>query len=895
MESGVGISDDWVDHFGDDEDSVDRPTLEPTRPSADRRENAENAENADVDCPDELIEVDSRADVFPIRDGLGRGTPPRLTCAVDSDQLTLKTIELVSIETARNLCKLEPGLLSAKDETILKDLTGRTVRPVHFGGVRYTQVEQTYKMSWDPDSIGQLLPGEGSLTRLSREVRDPMCAHGYATVELVNAVPTALLDVYQLVGVAVGRRMSDVVTKHSECLDLVVSQLGDPKCDAQAQLVDVYNGLEPPVEWLTELQRELGACTLEFVRAIGGIPEWADFHRIVEAVAKRGEGNLVGRLAAAFSAYRVQQWGLQMIQMLESRGLTPLTHELGATRVLLDDRAASQGQAIVDDINQAMREFDCQWITWRFAPIKVATAVLGACIVTTSGAVEETHPDRKVMSDLDAAEHFLELNRHRIVASNETLYLRDTRTMRYVPCSRAGHAMLTSEIQDMRYYTVRKSRDGDRTVPYSADYAKAERICKSVIAKAMRHHSVADFPQLVHDSTFQKLCFWDGYWCFQSSTFHPWDDDNINHVHPVAGPECNFPRHVPDDDVQRVFDTVFGNCFVPPGAAVDSVEAREGLDRASELVCLISRAIAGHYSDKLWVLLMGPRNCGKGTQMAMCQAALGDLYGEVNSQVLLAGAAIESDPHKLQWMAMYDFCRLLCTSEFKEGAKLASDIVKKFMSGGDRFQLRENHRSVRYFVARFVLLAMCNEIPKFDNHDVTETMRFFDYKVKFCTQQELESNPSNFYYRLGDSSVKQEYRQERWVQAFLVLLMRSYRPTVPQCEACRQDLLVVTHQDETGMLENIVLHQMLEVDEDHEEWKLTNSEIREAMKRVLTGRPEFKNVSLNKVTQILRMKSAAQGCTVAPGKKGWKYVRLRGQAVPVEQAVEQPVSNQLAN
>ena len=202
-----------------------------------------------------------------------------------------------------------------------------------------------------------------------------------------------------------------------------------------------------------------------------------------------------------------------------------------------------------------------------------------------------------------------------------------------------------------------------------------------------------------------------------------------------------------------------------------------------------ARALAGNIEDKKWYIVTGERNSGKGVLSLLWELCFSVFVQTFNSENLLYSKGQGGDPAKQQsWMSPLEYKRLAYSNElrFEEHQKIDGNMVKRFASGGDKVQCRQNYQDETEKRLQCTAFLFCNDVPPVQPEDALDTMERFDLKTRFVGSEDMEIDQMP-HLRTGDPDIK------RWIQetpdiqdAFVRVTLNSYsskRQDTPQCVA----------------------------------------------------------------------------------------------------------------
>ena len=104
-----------------------------------------------------------------------------------------------------------------------------------------------------------------------------------------------------------------------------------------------------------------------------------------------------------------------------------------------------------------------------------------------------------------------------------------------------------------------------------------------------------------------------------------------------------------------------------------------------EALLLFSRALAGEVNDKLWSIMLGSRDAGKGVIQDSINTAFKGYFRTFNADSLIFDKEAGDAAKKLSWAYDFDKYRLVFSNKMKidHSIKLDGNLIKKLCSGGD--------------------------------------------------------------------------------------------------------------------------------------------------------------------------------------------------------------------
>jgi phage/plasmid-associated DNA primase len=172
----------------------------------------------------------------------------------------------------------------------------------------------------------------------------------------------------------------------------------------------------------------------------------------------------------------------------------------------------------------------------------------------------------------------------------------------------------------------------------------------------------------------------------------------------------------------------------------------------------IARIIAGHVEDKIWVLMQGLRNSGKGVLSDLLQNSLESYVKTTNSGNFKYKKTNVDEAKSLSWLVNCRFCRLIISQEIDISEKINGEMLKKFSSGGDMIEARLNFSDEIVFKMQCSLMICSNDMPEIQPADAMEFCDEFQMKSKFIDSTFDEKKKLNTYkYYDKDPLIKTEF------------------------------------------------------------------------------------------------------------------------------------------
>ena len=297
---------------------------------------------------------------------------------------------------------------------------------------------------------------------------------------------------------------------------------------------------------------------------------------------------------------------------------------------------------------------------------------------------------------------------------------------------------------------------------YSGCLNKANDIIETTLAKMPESPR---FAAELWSSSQGYVCFNDGVYDMRAGVF---------------GAYADFPR---------VMSTIKINRDFPRRDEAKMEEVRERLirpwfgadERGDTYLAFVARAMSGLVEEnKMWGVLMGERDCGKGGSTRMNEEAFGAYVNTINSKSFFMQNAGGDAAKGLSWMLDSEFKRMSYTQEItvdvsNKNVKIDGNAIKGFASGGDSMLARRNFCDEVPFKVQAVLLMCCNDLPPITPNDALENHVMFKCPHKFMAADKMAAEPLP-HYMPRDDLVKAYQAQDDVIDAYTWLVLDAFKP-----------------------------------------------------------------------------------------------------------------------
>lgn len=144
-------------------------------------------------------------------------------------------------------------------------------------------------------------------------------------------------------------------------------------------------------------------------------------------------------------------------------------------------------------------------------------------------------------------------------------------------------------------------------------------------------------------------------------------------------------------------------------------------EKVDYLLYLLSRGIAGQYSDRVSVAIIGDTACGKGKLRDLMLTAFGTFVGEFMTDYLLYKQGFEKESEdRNKWLLKVADRRIIFGSEMKKKPTcygpppmIDGESYKRLVSGGDKIDARDLYKSTRQVRLQALMVMLSNDSTEF--------------------------------------------------------------------------------------------------------------------------------------------------------------------------------------
>ena len=593
------------------------------------------------------------------------------------------------------------------------------------------------------DLFGRLYPkrerggSTPSLQGLKRDVRKALAHDQYTDVDMVNAHPVILSQLFLKLGLA-----RPALERYVDEREAVLAETGLGRDEAKRAFLTLMYGGErkDPTPFMAEFREEF----LANATAVLASEAYERYRTLAEA---KKPANVLGCGISFVAQDLERQLVCCAIQTLQSKGyeVGTIIHDGFLVRSLLvkDQDLRDAEEAVrrthgyeVRFIKKSLGDFD-ESALW--------------------DPTDEDEGDADAASHTDLARAFLEWledRGHRLVRAEKKIYWYDPEHGVYL------------ESEKLR--RVRRYMNACPALP-KANRGETGFQSKLIVQIEGLLEDDPAFHDKIIDTTLRKIPFSNGVYCCETQRLVDYDAD-------MYFLEKGSVEYDPQSEAlkaevyQRAFLDVFGTEEI-----------------ARYVLRSLARAMAGETEDKVFFIVKGRTNSGKGLLTLLISKAFFSKFGNINA-TNFCQKRTDGDMAKMDsWKCQTRHKRIGVANEApkKRGCGLNGDAIKR-ASGGDHHTARTNGVDEMTFFMETTFWLFVNDMPSIEDCDeaTAERLRVIPTAYKYLLDDKYEAERDKAYVRRADPTIKSEWiKRPEVIRAFAQLVCEAYETTRPEAHA----------------------------------------------------------------------------------------------------------------
>ena len=593
------------------------------------------------------------------------------------------------------------------------------------------------------DLFGRLYPkrerggSTPSLQGLKRDVRKALAHDQYTDVDMVNAHPVILSQLFLKLGLA-----CPALERYVHEREAVLAETGLGRDEAKQAFITLMYGGErkDPTPFMAEFREEF----LTNATAVLASEAYERYRTLAEA---KKPANVLGCGISFVAQDLERQLVCCAIQTLQSKG-----YEVGT---IIHDGFLVRSLSVKDqdlrDVEEAVRRTHGYEV--RFVKKSLGDFDENALWDPT----DEDEGDADAASHTDLARAFLEWledRGHRLVRAEKKMYWYDPEHGVYL------------ESEKLR--RVRRYMNACPVLP-KANRGETGFQSKLIVQIEGLLEDDPAFHDKIIDTTLRKIPFSNGVYCCETQRLVDYDAD-------MYFLEKGSVEYDPQSEAlkaevyQRAFLDVFGTEEI-----------------ARYVLRSLARAMAGETEDKVFFIVKGRTNSGKGLLTLLISKAFFNKFGNINA-TNFCQKRTDGDMAKMDsWKCQTRHKRIGVANEApkKRGCGLNGDAIKR-ASGGDHHTARTNGVDEMTFFMETTFWLFVNDMPSIEDCDeaTAERLRVIPTAYKYLLDDKYEAEKDKAYVRRADPTIKSEWiKRPEVIRAFAQLVCEAYETTRPEAPA----------------------------------------------------------------------------------------------------------------
>ena len=301
--------------------------------------------------------------------------------------------------------------------------------------------------------------------------------------------------------------------------------------------------------------------------------------------------------------------------------------------------------------------------------------------------------------------------------------------------------------------------------PFSSNITSAKLILESVKGEAK---TTPNFIRKTND-IIKDYMFYDDYiFSFKDKKFYKYEDlPNVRPFFILPIKIGNSLLPIDDPQVVELISKAF-SCFRTTDGELEFVFKS------------MARAISGHYEDKIYYIMTGLRDSGKGVFQTTFQRAFGQYIGSCEAPICKSGNVDEGQSNRPLISLKMNMTRISFSNESKSSSdqkplRLDGNRLKKWHSGGDDVIAREHFKGEVTTYCNSTCVYAFNSQPESDPEDALETAYYLETPFKFTDGEVCGSN----LLRKKDPELKDWIQSNANIPLIMLSIMSHYWSSIP--------------------------------------------------------------------------------------------------------------------
>ena len=570
--------------------------------------------------------------------------------------------------------------------------------------------------------FGRMYPkhSKACLQGLPRDVRKALAYDRYSDVDIVNAHPTILNQLFERHGIH-----CDLLDNYVRNRDEVLGVIDSCRDRAKVEINKAINNGWPRSEYGRNLKDELMDC---YDRLLS-LQDFEDYRKWGEVA--RPDNPIGSAINCALTDFERKAVSIA-IYSFQNRGYV--------TSTIIHDGFLVEHL----DVNVELL-FEIQQEIKRKMGLDLSMSVKTMNDYDTSKLWDEEVKDEQSeeMGDADAAELFYE----RITRDGHQFKRCGAVTWWYNP----EDGLWRNDLTTLRRYMK-------EIIPGTYGQMSRKQDNMMLQFKAI----ILEDPELMKRSTRGLLPFNNGVWDFKAKMLKPFSPDYF-FTHKLPWDYGEVDSSLVSEIREKLVEGVFGKL-------------------GDYYLKVLARAIAGNVDDKVFNVCIGDSNSGKGCNTDALFGAFPGFVSNINASNFAFKRSDGDGAKNRSWMVGCSQSRLLICNEISMKDALDGNIIKTVSSGGDPITARQNYKDELEFIMSGTAFVFANDMPSINPVDdaIQNRMRYIETAYSYLDGHMYESKKSLEHVRLADPDLKTVFlKREDVLRTFALMVVGEWRPEKP--------------------------------------------------------------------------------------------------------------------
>lgn len=634
-----------------------------------------------------------------------------------------------------------------------------------------------------------------SLQRMDKRVRNWICAPHVQDIDVVNAAPTVLKQVYDQAGCDTSL-LTFFVDNYESSMDHLreVGFTGDKAKMVKNWMLFGYGyGVEGIPDWVTDIRKEL--------RNGRGImyEKYSDLHAIAidrdeekrekfqagekkrdrEGNRKRYQNNAEG----IFLSLLYQRHEGQILRAMDEAG-----REFG----IWDTNIAWIHDGIMAFPTHPIRDVVLREIESHIKKSTCFSVILKIKPTSDCLTLDITKFPKPIT--IHECDHFkaakiveLGLGQTYVRDRGQEYTLRDgiwSRSKEAVTL----HLQRVTVDMDIRKIIINPKTEEEKIVAFTS---MNQEMLKTVsfLRTLLQDPTTSDFARDVVLGGVQKLAFKDGYYQFGDTKSNGRYGRFIKggYFNTFCRVDSYFPERI-EENIEFVYKEIIKPMF------------QNSEDGLMELfLTALARAMAG-CTDKITYILHGPRNSGKSVLFQLMDNAFGMYVRTIPSGVFAVTDGSSGDAFRQNgFMIDAELARIIKMSELPPTTshhakvKIDGSKIKSFQSMKEGIVARGLYMSQRPYYSIGTGFFLMNDIPEFSPSDAMDRCHLFELPNEFVSEKDQKDDPFNSNKKIANPQIEEWIRDKKYTDAMIHIVLDSFSPAaivpLPSMIQCKEDVM----------------------------------------------------------------------------------------------------------